>query len=160
IEPVEECGTRAAYVQIAGRRGSKTGDDGVRHRQGSGLGWRVDHARRGFTRSCRAWGRGGARGRTAAAMRPAPRPGEVGRRQEQNPRRVEASMAIPATMNALLLKAEGYSREPSVGALQTLQPWLEQATVAVPQPEPTQVLIKVRMASINPSDVLFVQGLY
>src|SRR4051812_5236149 len=75
-------------------------------------------------------------------------------------RSVEDSMAIPATMKALLLKGEGYSREPSAGTLDSLQPWLEQAAVAVPQPQPSQVLIEVRLASTNPSDVVFIQGLY
>ena len=69
-------------------------------------------------------------------------------------------MAISATMKALLLKGEGYSREPPAARLDTLEPWLDHATVAVPRPEPSQVLIKVRMASINPSDLMFIQGLY
>jgi NADPH:quinone reductase-like Zn-dependent oxidoreductase len=69
-------------------------------------------------------------------------------------------MTIPPTMKALLLKGEGYGREPSAGTLETLQPWVEHATVAVPRPGPSQVLIKVRLASINPSDVVFIQGLY
>jgi len=63
-------------------------------------------------------------------------------------------------MKALLLKGEGYAREPSAGAVDSVQPWLEHATIAVPAPEPSQVLIKVRLASINPSDVAFIQGLY
>ena len=69
-------------------------------------------------------------------------------------------MAISATMKALLLKGEGYSREAPVGRLDSFEPWLDHATIAVPQPGPSQVLIKVRMASINPSDVVFIQGLY
>jgi NADPH:quinone reductase-like Zn-dependent oxidoreductase len=32
--------------------------------------------------------------------------------------------------------------------------------IAVPRPGPSQVLIKVRLASINPSDVVFIQGRY
>jgi NADPH:quinone reductase-like Zn-dependent oxidoreductase len=63
-------------------------------------------------------------------------------------------------MKALLLKGEGYAREQSAGALETLQPWLEHAAIGVPEPEPSQVLIKVRLASINPSDEVFIQGLY
>jgi NADPH:quinone reductase-like Zn-dependent oxidoreductase len=69
-------------------------------------------------------------------------------------------MAMSATMRALLLRGEGYSREPAAGRLDSLEPWLDHATITVPQPGPSQVLIKVRMASINPSDVLFIQGLY
>jgi NADPH:quinone reductase-like Zn-dependent oxidoreductase len=69
-------------------------------------------------------------------------------------------MAVPATMAALLLRNEGYSREPSGGPLETLEPYLEAGTIAVPEPGPSQVLIKVRLASINPSDVAFIRGVY
>ena len=41
-----------------------------------------------------------------------------------------------------------------------MEPYVEPGTIAVPQPGPTQVLIKVRLASINPSDVMFIKGQY
>ena len=67
-------------------------------------------------------------------------------------------MAIPATMKALLLKGDGYAREPSASVLEAMEPYVEPGTIAVPQPGPSQVLIKVRLASINPSDVMLHQG--
>lgn len=69
-------------------------------------------------------------------------------------------MAIPATMMALLLKEGGYSREPVGGPLEALQPYVEAASIEVPQPGPSQLLIKVRLAAINPSDVAFIRGVY
>ena len=41
-----------------------------------------------------------------------------------------------------------------------MEPYVEPGTIAVPQPGPSQVLIKVRLASINPSDVSFIKGQY
>lgn len=69
-------------------------------------------------------------------------------------------MSIPATMNALLLKNDGYARQPSGTVLEALEPYVEAGTIAVPEPEGRQVLIKVDLASINPSDVMFVKGMY
>lgn len=69
-------------------------------------------------------------------------------------------MTFSSTMSALLQKHEGYSREPSGSVLEAMEPYVEPGRVAVPQPGPTQVLIKVRLAAINPSDVMFVKGLY
>ncbi|RJT38933.1 NADH oxidoreductase [Mesorhizobium waimense] len=69
-------------------------------------------------------------------------------------------MAIPSEMKALLLVGDGYTRTPSASALEAMEPYLEQGTIAVPTPGPTQVLIKVSLASINPSDVAFIKGQY
>lgn len=69
-------------------------------------------------------------------------------------------MTIPATMTALLQKHEGYSRDNTGMALDSLQPYLEQGTIEVPQPGPGQVLVRVKLAAINPSDVMFIKGLY
>lgn len=69
-------------------------------------------------------------------------------------------MSIPSTMNALLLKGDGYTDKPSGTVLEALDPYVEQATIDVPQPEGRQVLIKVALASINPSDVMFIKGMY
>ena len=69
-------------------------------------------------------------------------------------------MAIPATMKGLLLKGDGYSREPSGSAIEAMEPYVELGAIAVPQPGPSQLLIKVRLASINPSDLSFIKGLY
>lgn len=69
-------------------------------------------------------------------------------------------MTLPATMNALLLKGDGYAAQPSGTVLEALAPYVEAGTVAVPPPEAGQVLVKVTLAAINPSDVMFVKGMY
>lgn len=69
-------------------------------------------------------------------------------------------MSIPATMKALVQKHDGYARTHSGTALEAMEPYVEFADVPVPKPGPSQVLIKVALASINPSDVMFVKGLY
>ncbi|MBO6901433.1 MAG: zinc-binding dehydrogenase [Rhizobiaceae bacterium] len=69
-------------------------------------------------------------------------------------------MALPATMRALLLKNDGYARSHSGTVLEAMAPYVEAGEIDVPEPGPRQVLVKVKLASINPSDVMFVKGLY
>ena len=69
-------------------------------------------------------------------------------------------MTVPSEMKALLLVGDGYTRTPSGSALEAMEPYLEPGSIAVPMPGPTQVLIKVSLASINPSDVAFIKGQY
>ena len=69
-------------------------------------------------------------------------------------------MALPSTMKALLLKNDGYSRDHSGTVLESMEPYVEQGTIDVPEPGPSQVLVNVALASINPSDVMFLKGLY
>ncbi|RWC33156.1 MAG: NADH oxidoreductase [Mesorhizobium sp.] len=69
-------------------------------------------------------------------------------------------MTVPSEMKALLLVGDGYTRTPSGSVLEAMEPYLEPGTIAVPTPGPTQVLIKVSLASINPSDVAFIKGQY
>ena len=69
-------------------------------------------------------------------------------------------MAIPSEMKALLLVGDGYARTPSGSALEAMEPYLRPGLIAVPTPDPTQVLIKVSLAPINPSDVMFAKGQY
>ncbi|MDP3895269.1 MAG: zinc-binding dehydrogenase [Mesorhizobium sp.] len=69
-------------------------------------------------------------------------------------------MAIPAEMNALLLNEDGYAAKPSGSVLEALAPYVTLGRIGVPAPKPSQVLIKVKLASINPSDVMFVKGMY
>ncbi|ANT53481.1 zinc-binding dehydrogenase [Mesorhizobium amorphae] len=69
-------------------------------------------------------------------------------------------MAIPSEMKALLLVGDGYTRTPSGFALEAMEPYLEPGDISVPAPGPTQVLIKVSLASINPSDIAFIKGQY
>jgi NADPH:quinone reductase-like Zn-dependent oxidoreductase len=69
-------------------------------------------------------------------------------------------MAIPRTMNALLVKGEGYTRKPSGTTLEAMESYVELGTIPVPQPGTSQLLIKVRLGAINPSDIAFVRGQY
>jgi NADPH:quinone reductase-like Zn-dependent oxidoreductase len=69
-------------------------------------------------------------------------------------------MTIPSEMNALLLVGDGYTKTPSGSVLEAMEPYLEPGSIAVPTPGPSQVLIKVSLASINPSDVAFIKGQY
>jgi NADPH:quinone reductase-like Zn-dependent oxidoreductase len=63
-------------------------------------------------------------------------------------------------MKALLLTGDGYTRTPTGSVLEAMEPYLRPGSIEVPTPGPTQVLIKVSLASINPSDVMFVKGQY
>lgn len=69
-------------------------------------------------------------------------------------------MTIVNEMDALLLLGEGYERGPAESLLKSLDPFLRHGRIAVPEPVGRQVLIKVSLASINPSDVMFIQGAY
>lgn len=70
------------------------------------------------------------------------------------------TMTIPSRMRALALLHDGYARQPSGPVLEAMEPYVVATEMDVPEPGPTQVLIKVSLASINPSDVMFVKGLY
>jgi NADPH:quinone reductase-like Zn-dependent oxidoreductase len=63
-------------------------------------------------------------------------------------------------MKALLLKNDGYAAVPSGSVLEAMEPYVAEGTIAVPSPGPSQILVKVSLASINPSDVMFLKGLY
>jgi NADPH:quinone reductase-like Zn-dependent oxidoreductase len=63
-------------------------------------------------------------------------------------------------MKALLLEGDGYTRTPSGSVLEAMEPYVSVGTIGVPSPGPSQVLVKVGLASINPSDVMFVKGMY
>lgn len=69
-------------------------------------------------------------------------------------------MTIPSTMKALLLRNDGYAQIPSGTVLEAMAPYVEAGTIEVPSPKGSEVLIKVALASINPSDVMFIKGMY
>ncbi len=67
---------------------------------------------------------------------------------------------IPQKMFALVQKLDGYSGTSEGPRITTLEPYLEAAEIAVPRPGPRQVLVRVRTASVNPSDLHFIKGEY
>jgi NADPH:quinone reductase-like Zn-dependent oxidoreductase len=69
-------------------------------------------------------------------------------------------MTLPANMNALILKGHGFAPTREGAAIETLEPYLEYGSLPVPKPGPGQVLIRVRVASVNPSDLYFIKGEY
>ncbi|TPM32991.1 zinc-binding dehydrogenase [Mesorhizobium sp. B2-3-5] len=69
-------------------------------------------------------------------------------------------MTIPSEMKALLLVGDGYTKTPSGSVLEAMEPYLQPGSIAVPTPGPSQALIKVSLASINPSDIAFIKGQY
>ena len=69
-------------------------------------------------------------------------------------------MTLPTSMNALILKQDGYGVTRTGAAIETLEPYLDYGSLPVPKPGPGEVLIRVRMASVNPSDLYFIKGEY
>lgn len=67
---------------------------------------------------------------------------------------------IPKTMLALLQKGDGYSGRSEGPSIADASEYLEAAEIPVPVPGPRQVLIKTRVASVNPSDLHFIKGEY
>ncbi len=69
-------------------------------------------------------------------------------------------MSIPSEMNALLLVGDGYTRTPTGSVLEAMEPYVQPGKIAVPEVTGRNLLIKVSLASINPSDVMFIKGQY
>ncbi|PBB43458.1 NADH oxidoreductase [Mesorhizobium sp. WSM3866] len=69
-------------------------------------------------------------------------------------------MTLPSEMRGLLLVGDGYSKTPSASVPEAMEAYLKPGSIAVPAPGPTQALIKVSLASINPSDIAFITGQY
>ncbi len=67
---------------------------------------------------------------------------------------------IPSSMFATILRHEGYSGTMTGPVIENAGDWLAEAELPVPQPGPGQVLIKLRTASVNPSDLHFIKGEY
>ncbi|MEE9314599.1 MAG: zinc-binding dehydrogenase [Rhizobiaceae bacterium] len=64
-------------------------------------------------------------------------------------------------MKALLLKNDGFTREPPKSlVLSDMKPYVELGEIDEPTPGEGQVKIKISLASINPSDEMFIMGLY
>ncbi|KEJ88161.1 alcohol dehydrogenase catalytic domain-containing protein [Sulfitobacter donghicola] len=67
---------------------------------------------------------------------------------------------LPQTMTAILQTGDGYSGKAEGPAIADAAEYLETATIPVPTPKKGQVLIKLRVASVNPSDLHFIKGEY
>ena len=64
-------------------------------------------------------------------------------------------------MNALILSGDGYAASlPESTVLTDLAPFVSLGTLPIPEPGDGQVRIDVTLASVNPSDEMFIQGLY
>ncbi|MEM7440779.1 MAG: zinc-binding dehydrogenase [Pseudomonadota bacterium] len=68
--------------------------------------------------------------------------------------------ALPETMFSVIQKLEGYSGRAEGPVINDASDYLEEATIPVPTPGKGEVLIKVRMAAVNPSDLHFIKGEY
>ncbi len=69
-------------------------------------------------------------------------------------------MTIPSDMLALVQKHDGFSGTSEGPHIDRLDDYVEASTLPVPQLKDGQVLIRMRMASINPSDLHFIKGEY
>lgn len=67
---------------------------------------------------------------------------------------------LPEMMTAILQTGEGYSGKSEGPAIADAADYLETATIPVPPPGKGQVLIRLRTASVNPSDLHFIKGEY
>ena len=67
---------------------------------------------------------------------------------------------LPATMLAIVQTHGGYASSASGPSLDDASDWLAEAELPVPIPGPGQVLIRLRTASVNPSDIHFIKGEY
>ena len=63
-------------------------------------------------------------------------------------------------MFALIQSQDGYSGKSEGPEIASCDPWLEPASIEVPELLDGQVLVKIAMASVNPSDLHFIKGEY
>ncbi len=69
-------------------------------------------------------------------------------------------MNLPDTMKALIQLHEGYAGTQTGPNLADMTPFVALQDVPVPVPGPGQVVIKVHLAAVNPSDIHFIKGEY
>ena len=68
---------------------------------------------------------------------------------------------MATTMNALILLGDGYAADrPDNTILTDAAPFVSLGQLPIPEPSEGQVRIRVSLASVNPSDEMFIQGLY
>ena len=68
--------------------------------------------------------------------------------------------ALPDSMIAIVQTHDGYSGTATGPILEKASDWLAEADLPLPVPGPGQVLIRLRTASVNPSDIHFIKGEY
>lgn len=71
-----------------------------------------------------------------------------------------SATTMPRTMHALLQKHDGYAGTQTGIVFDTMEPFIELSEVPVPTLAEAQVLIRMRLANINPSDLHFIKGEY
>ncbi|MEO1687379.1 MAG: zinc-binding dehydrogenase, partial [Pseudomonadota bacterium] len=69
-------------------------------------------------------------------------------------------MSLPTTMRALIQRHNGYADTSTGPLIEDAAPWLELTEIPVPSPAEGQVVVRVGMASVNPSDIHFIKGEY
>lgn len=69
-------------------------------------------------------------------------------------------MALPDTMKALVLRHDGFSATSTGPHIERLDDWVRLEEIAVPKPAGRQVLVKIGLANINPSDLHYIKGEY
>jgi NADPH:quinone reductase-like Zn-dependent oxidoreductase len=70
-------------------------------------------------------------------------------------------MTLPDKMQAVTLRQGGYATDAiPASQVRAVDRWLEQAELPLPTAGTDQVLIKVKAAMVNPSDLAFIQGGY
>jgi NADPH:quinone reductase-like Zn-dependent oxidoreductase len=69
-------------------------------------------------------------------------------------------MTHPTTTKALTLRAGGFATGPVPQVPDALDPYLALAETLLPELKPGQVLIRVALSPVNPSDLFFIQGGY
>ncbi|WP_171207506.1 MULTISPECIES: zinc-binding dehydrogenase [unclassified Ruegeria] len=67
---------------------------------------------------------------------------------------------LPASMFAVVQTHDGYSASATGPVIEDASDWLAEAEVPLPEPAAGQVLIRLRAASVNPSDIHFIKGEY
>ncbi|MBP0616164.1 alcohol dehydrogenase catalytic domain-containing protein [Jiella mangrovi] len=67
---------------------------------------------------------------------------------------------IPARMKALILKKDGFSGTSDGPTIESLADWCELAEIDVPRPSGTEVLVRVGLGNVNPSDLHYIKGEY
>ncbi|WP_171129446.1 MULTISPECIES: alcohol dehydrogenase catalytic domain-containing protein [unclassified Ruegeria] len=67
---------------------------------------------------------------------------------------------LPASMFAVVQTHDGYSASATGPVIKDATDWVAEAEVPLPEPAAGQVLIRMRAASVNPSDIHFIKGEY